>query len=392
MKPSKHNQSNNGTKQLVDSQQFIVIVSIAFSTFNKYVRRNRVTSQISLFLKAFIIVLSILTAKPEGANAQPAMNKNPSVTEVTDSPVQFFKSFVSNPPIIESLVYEIIPGPVDPSPARSASFVRKLYHVRVQSNAFYFRKLRDLSELENERTASPVHIAAGFDNEFWTYDFEQGLSIYVRRPDSREREEKNAVISVYKAMQDNASSVLNMGIPNQGISSIVWTGNAFSAKTSMGVPWRGQLVVGEDGVPVSLKLHNVFNRKTNFFDVRYEYGGDFPHPFLPSQITYSHLPTPEESIPSEKFLILRLRTNSIPLPRDLFDFKAYSFKNTNIYYYTNNQVVYFAAQERHTVRQPNSIMPGTPGARKRLLLWIVISVSCLIFAIALFRVRSKSNA
>ena len=112
-----------------------------------------------------------------------------------------FKTFVSHPPVIQRMVFE------------SISLTRKdpeFYLARWQTNGFFLQCFRTLEDLQSGKESLALRAAGYFENSFWTYKDEGGLSVYVRTARDANGERTNGVYQSCLSQQDFVSSIMNI--------------------------------------------------------------------------------------------------------------------------------------------------------------------------------------
>ncbi len=307
--------------------------------------------------------------------------------------LQMFKSFVASPPVISRLVFEIVPPQIGNDELSSSNLVRQLFLARIQTNAFYFRQLHNLDELDYETTIPPIRATGSYGKEFWRYNFELGLLIYVQPYGVVDKEletgqlRKNEVLNVYNIDRDFVSTVLNLGAYNLPIGSIVWFGNRFDQTNASGVHWHGEIIADSGKLPTALRLRatKLASREIYEHEIAYVFESGSPFPYLPSEWLHQVIEKSGNSRTVRKVRILILETNATELPRQYFAWDSYTYQNTNVFAYTNQHLVHFVGGKPKIVAKSSSTGDAVVYRRKALYIWIFLFVS--LIGVGTFAVR-----
>ncbi|HEY0551140.1 MAG TPA: hypothetical protein VGF13_16155 [Verrucomicrobiae bacterium] len=257
-----------------------------------------------------------------------------------------FRSFVTNPPVIRQLIYEYTSG-ARPLDARKDEKFTEFYLVRMQSNGFLYCQTPGL--YDDTRGQPPEAIAAygHFDNTFWMYEWNLGLSVYVRTAESRESEPTNYLYRECIGVLDRVANVLNLGVPNYGIGALRWEGSSIAYTSSSGVPWAGQLQRDASGVPSEFSLRASPLNETNSYPHRilYTYKNDPKLAVaIPSIIDHSVMLDGKSWFRSSYFKITRLATSDKLLEPEAFSYDAIKRTKPVVYYHTNNTILVLSPQ------------------------------------------------
>ena len=249
--------------------------------------------------------------------------------------VSFYKQFVSSPPIIEELIFESQTEAVDgQKPMFAPQDGPEFYAVRWQPNGFRLLCARNPT---NFTGASVIRGSGRAGNFFWSYRADDGLNLYTRTEDSLQYESSNGVIARHEADLSFASWILNLGIPDQEIGSIRWSGNRFRRTNALGYLWEGELVSDDNGLPAEVLLRVTDFAKSESYrhKVRLVYE---PFAILPTYLRHYRVYGPKQGGPrlTDSFRIHTIRTSSIPLPEEAFLYSALNLPNTNTVLYSNN--------------------------------------------------------
>jgi hypothetical protein len=226
------------------------------------------------------------------------------------SPLEQFKAFVENPPVIKELVFSI-------NKPLTTTNGTEYYDARWQKDAFFVRQVRSLEYVGSPATAqsvpglsltnalplnpavpatpsTPINIGfwVGYgDNKAWFVD-RQGNLVYFL--DNMENYEKVTLGNLPRdcAFELNLlSQVIHMGVPDLAIGSIKWSGNsfeAFSKKTRSKVSGK---LEASNGVPLKLRFvidpqEHSENKPGNAreFVAEYSYSADLGLSYIPNKI------------------------------------------------------------------------------------------------------------
>ena len=249
--------------------------------------------------------------------------------------VSFYKQFVSSPPIIEELIFEYQTEAVDgQKPMFAPQDGPEFYAVRWQPDGFRLLCARNPT---NFTGAAVIRGSGRAGNFFWSYRAEDGLKLYTRTEDSLLYESSNGVVATHESDLLIASMILNLGIPNQEIGSICWSGNRFRRTNTFGYLWEGELVSDDGGLPaeVLLTVSDVAQGEPYHYKTRLEYKSSA---IVPTYLRHYRVYGPKQGGPRlwDSFRIHMIKTSSIPLPEEAFLYRALNLPNTNTVLYSNN--------------------------------------------------------
>jgi hypothetical protein len=304
---------------------------------NRLKGRNNVTVKgqftlIDLFVSiaASILVTVLLPSASQAADGSPSDKL---------SQLEKFKEFISSPPVISNLVYETNPLLLSLTPSKGT-----WVQARWQTNGIFWRRFQKSSEIPDEGKSVSMAVSR-FNNEYWGYS-DLGGSRYYTAPMSaagrtsfEERQvpenRYNEAVMMCNSMEDELSSVLNMGIPNLEIGSIRWKSNSFSAISRLArTKINGTIQLSSNGVPEGIRL--VIERGgTNYnYLVEYQYQSPLSLPFIPNIIALSFVSGERKKAPEIR-RIHELTVGSTSSPKSAFDYKHLVVSNPAKGIFTN---------------------------------------------------------
>jgi hypothetical protein len=225
------------------------------------------------------------------------------------------KRFVSIPPVAIELVAEVSkPRQTETGMEITTRFVM----LRYQTNAFLYREAGHPLQLSTASVLPGYWLGGRYEDEFWylsqdgrTLSFATNLGTSVEiTPDYLTRK---------------ASLLLNLGVFDSPVGTLIWDGTRLSAFTNhSGVVIAGELMVGPDGSPRGLQLATELNGDK----VRWEIGYDFAPsqsrpPFFPSRIAGSSIHA-FGRVTNFEVRVLAAKLSDTPFPKDAFARDAFT--------------------------------------------------------------------
>jgi hypothetical protein len=256
---------------------------------------------------------------------------------------------------------------------------------RWQTNGFFLQEFKSLHDL-NARTDIPVYKAyGGFDGLFWTYTPDMGLSTYQRTPDSYPGEATNGIYVTCRYALDTISGVMNMGIPNQGIGSVMWEGFSFRRTNDLHIRWRGELQLDTNAVPVGMSLlatdldkSTSYTHQVTFLYSQTNATARLPHRFLDHWLVGSN-----SRVLMNSYEIFRLRDTNAPLDGSLFGYGGLSLTNNRLWAYTNGKMFISLEGNAKSLKPVRYVLPGSAddpyrGTNRRPVRFITVFLIALM--------------
>jgi len=301
--------------------------------------------------------------------------------------------FVSHPPAAVQITFQ------------EANLFGKtnFYLARWQTNGFFLQEFRSLNDLNGGRDV-PVYKAQGrFDGLFWTYSPDMGLSTYDRTPDSFPGEATNGIYVTCRQAVDTLSGVMNMGIPNQKIGSIVWEGLSFRRTNHLGMCWRGELQLNTNAIPWGMSLLATdLDKATSYtHQVTYIYSQSNGTAILPSRVLDHWLLGGNSRVLMNSYELFELRATNAPLDGSLFGHGGLALTNNRLWAYINGRMFISLEGNAKTLKPVRYVLPGSAedpyhGANRRGVRFItvfLIALMNIVFAgwILYFRNRNRTG-
>ncbi len=313
---------------------------------------------------------------------------------VTNSNIEQCKSFISSPPIIEELIWELKIAPPgkrhNPEDDLGASTNFQRFIARWQPDARFVYQV--FPEYVSTNTVMNWTSVSVFGSKHWQMDPSGTLILWHDdgSPPPRKASVNFAESSV-SYLTYRLAEVLNMGVFNLGISSIRWQGDTFSATNSkIGLRFHGLLHASPDGIPSHLDLQAQIGTNSRALAVLYSFDRDTGLPYLPNQIRVT------ESMAGKERERALIKIKSIKLASQPAAEEAFLPKTNllgvpvQLRFYTNG--AYYALSDNgRLVRSPlaaNHYRNVEPSRRAYLV--VCAAVSLAIFVL-MARAKSKTN-
>lgn len=266
----------------------------------------------------------------------------------TNSLLEQFKAFISSPPPISNLVFQVkVPmdggaRPRDGSFARSTRF--EYFQAGWQTNGLLFRRLSGPSEMTNLDV--PGELVSWSGHRHAVVEPNRQLTAW----DDRDPSIPTKPISIFYAsqsLQQPLREVLNLGIMFAGIGAVRWEGNRF--RTEVEVDPQHLLITGEivpsaDGLPRAMRVCYAFPHLTNWYVVRYGYAPGQKRFMPPTAITNFWVTKDEKGADAEMELdewrILNFERGEAPLGPEAFDVEAFARQNNWLSRVYTNGAIY----------------------------------------------------
>ncbi len=293
------------------------------------------------------------------------------------SPLESFKRFMSDPPIIESAVYRTI---------SSGSAARGLpmgegghgsndaviyFHARWQPACLFLKTGTNLDVVSPERQPFQ-QVDARFYKDYWRLDRAGFLTTW--QDSARTPGESGLQPSrVFHMSTHQFKEMMNMGIMQIEVGAVKWHGDRLEAegyvpewKTPVRV--EGQVVPDTNGYAKELRVTYRSRMGVYNYALRYSYHEDVGLSFLPNVIQ-SFFIWPDGEVKLMECQIYSIKTASTPLPRASFDLEPLLASKemprilfTNGAWYARNLVGGWAP-----IRSPSGELAGFAPAPSRLL-------------------------
>jgi hypothetical protein len=334
------------------------------------------------------VVCSIFLCLVLRAAVPPVLGIEPSTTtapqEYTNSPVERFKDFLSNPPAITNLLLQRkVPmgggrRAFDGSLAFSTEFA--YYQARWQPGGVFFRKLSHPSEATNVGFAGDLVSSYGETN--WMVD-SKPIFITWNDPTPSAKGKNFSVYFTRKLLLEPLRQALNLGVLHLDAGAIRWNGNEFHLQSELDTDaWvvGGKLVSKGDGPPDHLGLY--YSQGTNVYRyvVRYGYEPPLRLPYVPTVITNFWISSTGQEYDIDEWKILDLAVAPNSLPESAFAIEPFLqnrawpvrvYKDHAFYELSTNGTLrlLFAL----STASPRPAPPGARGARLLYAGWLAVN-------------------
>jgi hypothetical protein len=285
------------------------------------------------------------------------------------------KSFISNPPFIKQIEIEL----------SQWQDKTNYYLFRWQTNGFFLQEFKSLAELNNPANVPTYNASGCFNDFYWTYASEMGLSLYQRTPKSIIGEKTNGTYLTCMVAKDLISSVMNMGVPNQDIGTIKWDGDSFKRTNAGGVFWHGQIELGSNLIPSGILLSATIlsNGVSYNHQVIYRYEKISEQSRMPDGFVENWLSSKNSYVQMSSCVIHKWEITNSMLDADMFSYSSLVLTNNRLWDYTNGQLLISIEGNTKTLKPVHYVLPGSEddpyhGVDRRASRFIIV---CLFFII-----------
>lgn len=245
------------------------------------------------------------------------------------TPLEQFKSFLTNPPPIEEIVFERkvpsgLPTPAGYQPAGN------FFQLRLQTNAYFARQMQIMGEAPgNQQTRNLLEGA--WEDTYWNF---RGNQLHLWH--SRTLAELKGEVKRSAMIETILSLGLEMRLDR---STIVWNDNVFTAEGTNWSRYEGRIESKTAaGLPERIVTWSVDNPDL-YYGVDYEYRSNF-HPWFPVAIKpffgkgVEHRP--------QEFHVSSLTMGKTLAPQDSFFPKQFTNASTLTIVHTNGGEEYYS--------------------------------------------------
>jgi len=250
--------------------------------------------------------------------AQTPSSKSITKSVMASSPVvEYFKSFLVNPPNIAELTFKR----VDIGNKKTKMFTGKW-----QANAMYFREVNTTDEVDGvDQDPRKIIVArygmksSVFQNNFLLSSGDPLVKItHLRRVDQ---------MSLYEDVGEKIlSEPLKMGILFANYKTFKWEGNNFASEDVDGGQITGRLIVDDKGYPNRIVYTRESNKMT--YQVNYEYSVGANSNSIPSKMSlaFGDIGPYADYVqlkPYKEYFILNFKTSAATLPESEFSLEKF---------------------------------------------------------------------
>lgn len=293
------------------------------------------------------------------------------------------RQFLSHPPVITNMVFQEYRS--------DSESVKRIYQLKFQPNCFLLRRLGAVQDADRVTKPFADDLFVRFEREYWTFSGNNFITYFDGR--SITTLPTNSITRTEAALEDYASTILNLGIFNLPISTLRFDEHFHFRATS---PLTGALIEGtfrfdDSGVTTGIDL---VATKTQAYRSRIDFEYDSPVlPYrLPNVISRFTLGASGPTL-ANKFRILYVQTNSVPIQQDEF-FPSSFLKDvpaSNWIYLTNDTKIAFRDGVQYKVKAVDSASQIDRRRDYYYFLAITFSIALTIFVWKLSRIRNNSN-
>lgn len=272
------------------------------------------------------------------ANALASSAEDSSSVLANLSPAERFKTFLSSPAVVESLVFSERLAPDPKTPWRtdipltnSTSF--RYYEARWQPGAFFLREIAAPDALSDPVT--PGLLAVHFGDQCW-FHYGRGLTDDFIDYGAGA---SNHVCEVVKLNSGVLKQVMTLGIMHCDIGSIEWTGDHCSVRSAPDeYQTSGDLHRSSEGLVDSVRVTYSNDKGEIHWVIRYHYQANSTTPWFPSFIRCYWLDGANE-IERDEFQVFTIKIRN--KASDFQSFQPESLIRANqwqIHLFTNNAI------------------------------------------------------
>ncbi|KAB2645886.1 MAG: sigma-70 family RNA polymerase sigma factor [Verrucomicrobia bacterium] len=235
------------------------------------------------------------------------------------SPVEYLKAFTQMPVIISNLVFS--------DEKRAGGITTNTYFLaRLQPDGVFLREARIIEELQSYSYYPHKRLEGNYQTNYWYYGA-TGIGLYLwTDKNDMPKDKRNGAYNVRRYAEDIMSPVLNFGVVNVKVGSLIWSGNNFTAQSDMsGAKFTGSLIVSND-IPRGLQYVLERENKKYNYKVTYAYEKQLSVP-LPSRISVQ-AEKEGKWFPIHNLEIFSLDIQESPLPEIFFDWRKYYDRTT----------------------------------------------------------------
>lgn len=341
--------------------------------------------RIACLLLALIIPIQVRAADQQ-ANA------------ASTSTLEQFKSFISNPPPIERLIYRVTlpanPSRPDLGVARSRYFQE--FFAAWQSNSWFVRQVRPDDDLKS----FVLRGQSIFGNRDLYWLLEPGTATRWFDDDPRVEGVKidlpttspNRTKGVRELRGRSLFELLNMGVLNIKPGTIRWEGNRFRvdhAERKQKI--EGELFASADGLPSYMRVSYTEGTNKVDFVSRYTYEQNAGLPYLPSRVQTFRLELGDDHGREKRsFTILSMRPSPVPLPEVVFDPGPIIASNRlALRFYTNGAMYQLNEYGEFVLAKENA--PGKVRTHNRSGFFLIASLTTAAFFVLMVRTKRSEK-
>jgi hypothetical protein len=197
---------------------------------------------------------------------------------------------------------------------------------RLQPDGVFLREARIIEELQSYSYYPYKRLEGNYQTNYWYYGA-TGIGLYLwTDKNDMPKDKRNGAYNVRRYAEDIMSPVLNFGVVNVKVGSLIWSGNNFTAQSDMsGAKFTGSLIVSND-IPRGLQYVLERENKKYNYKVTYAYEKQLSVP-LPSRISVQ-AEKEGKWFPIHNLEIFSLDIQESPLPEIFFDWRKYYDRTT----------------------------------------------------------------
>lgn len=292
--------------------------------------------------------------------------------------VDAIKDFISRPPTVRRLVFQIEKNPSFPN-RNSEHFRTNTFLAFHDSGSVYLRGIRDMADIDKPIGAGwPERvILSSTPSASWTLYRGRFFELPESLPEFWST--NKAELGIEKSAYSDLATVLNLGIRGIPLASVRWLSNSFCITNSLGVRIAGKLII-TNSVVSGIELSHTKNRDSAKYDLRFMYPDDLSA-VLPNRI-YRSVRQNGNDVLYAKYSILDLVTQSEPLPTDSFASSGLSSEILGRFTFRNGRV--FALVGGHWEEVPLGSSPRVTYQTYKPFAMFSIFVLCSTIAFGLW--------